>query len=206
MTILLKRAWEIIRDNRYPYFVLNILYYGLILLLMTYAAFNTPLQEQVLQDNGRNYLTGALALYGKTATDTQVFTGLGYTFFSNILGTSYGGITLPSFVIPFAGVFLGLYRAAIMGLVFSPFSPVMRPFILPHLPTLLIEGQACILAMLGAYIQGRAMLWPKTIGQTSRWRAIVEGIRQSGTMYMFIMPILLISALYGVIELAMLGW
>ena len=82
----------------------------------------------------------------------------------------------------------------------------MRPFILPHLPTLLIEGQACVLAMLGAYIQGRAMLWPSTIGQTSRWRAMVEGVRQSGTIYMFIMPILLISALYGVIELAMLGW
>ncbi len=59
--------------------------------------------------------------------------------------------------------------------------------------------------MLGAYIQGRALIWPGSIGQSSRWRAFVEGVRQSGTIYMFIMPVLLISALYGVIEMALVA-
>jgi hypothetical protein len=181
MTILLERAWEIIRDNRSPYLVLNILYYGLILLLMTYAAFNLPLQEQVLQESGRTYLTGALALYGKTATDTQVFTGLGYTFFSNILGASYGGITLPSFVIPFVGVFLGLYRAAIVGLVFSPFSAVMRPFILPHLPTLLMRVRPVSLPCLGPIFRagpcsGRKRLDKPAVGAPSL-RAFANQVR-----------------------------
>ena len=205
MILLLERAWGIVVHNRWAYLILNFFYYGLIVLLMAYAAFNLPLQEQVLQDNARTYFTGALALDGRLASAGEILTLLGYTFLSNLLGASYGGITLPSFFIPFAGVFLGLFRAAQIGLVFSPFNPAVRPLLLPHLPTLLIEGQASVLAMLGAYIQGRALIWPGSIGQSSRWRAFVEGVRQSGTIYMFIMPVLLISALYGVIEMALVA-
>lgn len=205
MLILFERAWEIVAHNRWVYLILNFLYYGLIVFLMALAAFNLPFQEQVLQQNARTYFTGALALGGRLASASETLTILGYTFFSNLLGASYGGITLPSFVIPFVGVFLGLFRAAQIGLVFSPFNAFIRPLLLPHLPTLVIEGQACVLAMLGAYIQGRAVIWPGSLGQSSRWRAFVEGVRQSGTLYMFIMPVLLISALYGVLEMALLA-
>jgi hypothetical protein len=204
MIILLDRAWDILVKNRYPYFALNMLYYGLIIMLMAYAAFNTPFQRQILQTNGPTYMTGALTMNGKTAVDKQVIDVLGMTFLANVLGASYGNITLPSFIIPFAGVFLGLYRAVMLGIVFSPFNADIRQIIIPHIPTLFIEGQACILAMLGAYIQGRAMFWPKSMGQTSRWKSYVEGVRQTGTLYMLIMAILLISAIYGVIEVAWL--
>jgi hypothetical protein len=204
MIILLDRAWDILVKNRYPYFALNILYYGLIILLMAYVAFNTSLQDQVLQSSGPLYMGGALLMNNKTAVDGEVIKGLGMTFLVNVLGTSYGNITLPSFVIPFVGIFLGLYRAVMIGIVFSPFNADIRQIILPHIPTLFIEGQACVLAMLGAYIQGRAMIWPQTTGQTSRWKAYVDGIRQVGTLYMFIMPLLLFSAIYGVIEVAWL--
>lgn len=204
MTILLERAWEILVKNRYPYFVLNILYYGLMILLMAYIAFNAPLQNRVLQSSGPIYMGGALRMNDKAAVDEEVIKVMGMTFLVNVLGASYGNITLPSFIIPFVGIFLGLYRAIMLGIVFSPFNADIRQIIIPHIPTLFIEGQACVLAMLGAYIQGRAMFWPKSIGQTSRWKAYVEGVRQTGTLYMFIMAILFISAVYGVIEVALL--
>ena len=204
MTILLDRAWDILVKNRYPYFVLNMLYYGLIILLMAYAAFNAPLQKQITETNGPIYMTGAITMNNKTGMDGEVIRVLGMTFLSNILGADYGAITLPSFVIPFVGIFIGLFRAIMVGIIFSPFNADIRHIFIPHIPTLLIEGQACVLAMLGAYIQGRAMIWPKSMGQTSRWKAYVEGVRQTGTLYMFIMAILFISALYGVIEVAWL--
>jgi hypothetical protein len=204
MTTLFDRAWDILIKNRYAYFALNILYYGLIILLMAYAAFNAPFQNQVMQTSGSTYMTGALTMSEKTIVDREVINVMGMTFLVNVLGASYGNITLPSFIIPFAGIFLGLYRAVMLGIVFSPFNEDIRQIIIPHIPTLFIEGQACILAMLGAYIQGRAIFWPESMGQTSRWKSYVEGIRQTGTLYMFIMAILLISALYGVIEVAWL--
>jgi hypothetical protein len=174
------------------------------ILLMAYIAFNAPLQNRVLQSSGPIYMGGALRMNDKAAVDEEVIKVMGMTFLVNVLGASYGNITLPSFIIPFVGIFLGLYRAIMLGIVFSPFNADIRQIIIPHIPTLFIEGQACILAMLGAYIQGRAMFWPKSIGQTSRWKAYVEGVRQTGTLYMFIMAILFISAVYGVIEVALL--
>jgi hypothetical protein len=204
MTILLERAWDILVKNRYPYFALNVLYYGLTILLMAYAAFNVPLQKQITEKNGPNLMIGAITMNDKPSMDGEVIRVLGMTFLVNVLSTSYASITLPSFVIPFAGIVIGLYRAIMVGIVFSPFNADIRQIIIPHIPTLFMEGQAFVLAMLGAYIQGRAMIWPKSIGQTSRWKAYVEGVRQTGTLYMFIMAILLISALYGVIEVAWL--
>jgi hypothetical protein len=204
MIILLDRAWDILVKNRYPYFALNMLYYGLIILLMTYAAFDAPFQKQITETSGSTYMTGAIKMYNKTSVDGEVIKGMGITFVANVLGSSYAAITLPSFVIPFIGIFVGLYRAIMVGIVFSPFNADIRQIIIPHIPTLFIEGQACILAMLGTYIQGRAMFWPKSMGQTSRWKSYVEGVRQTGTLYMLIMAILLISAIYGVIEVAWL--
>jgi len=204
MTTLFDRAWDILNKNRFPYLALNGLYYGMLLALMVYTAFNAPLQNRLLDADRWAYMTGALSLNGQGAFIQQLFGILGRSFLFNVLGNSYGGITLPSFIIPFIGIFVGLYRAALLGIVFSPFNAEIGQIFLPHIPTMLIEGQATILAMLGAFIQGRAMIWPASIGHTSRWKAYVEGIRQNGTIYMFIMSILLISALYGVIEAALL--
>ena len=206
MNILMVRAWEILYKNRRAYLVLSGLYYGTLLVLMIYAIFDAPLQSRMLEVNHGAYMTGALALGEKTALDMEVLQVLGRALIYNVLGTSYTNISLPSFFIPFIGVFLGLYRAAMLGIGFSPLNAEISQIIIPHIPTMFLEGQATILAMLGATIQGMAMIRPASIGQTSRWKAYVEGVRQTGTLYMFIMPILLVSAVYGVFETALFIW
>lgn len=199
--MLFDRVWDILVLNRRAYFVLNALYYGLILILLMYVSFDHALHERVLETYNATFMTGPLALDGKTPElDSETVKGVVMTFMLNVLGTTYGAVTLPSFVIPFVGIISGLYRAILIGISFSPVDPFMARIFFPHLPTLLLEGQATILAMLGVYIQGRAMIWPATVEQQSRWKAYIEGVRQSGIMYMLIMPILLISAIYGVIE------
>jgi hypothetical protein len=204
MAILLKRTWGILTANRIAYLALNLLYYGLILSLMTYAAFDAPLQTRTLESNPSSFMNGALSIHNPAAIDASVFRVLGSTYLSNVLAASYGGITFPSFIIPFIGIFFGLYRAVLLGIAFSPFNASISGIFIVHLPTLFIEGQAFILAMLGAYIHGRAMIWPSSVGKTGRWKAYVEGIRQSGSLYIFIMAIFLVSALYGLLETAIL--
>ncbi|MGC1377784.1 MAG: hypothetical protein WA821_16245, partial [Anaerolineales bacterium] len=194
--ILFERAWEILTQNRRAYLALNALYYGLMILAMIYLYFDHALHDSFLKAHGASFMLGPLTL--KAPFDfMQALTVVGNAFMLNLLGSSYGEITLPSFLVPFAGVAIGLYRAVILGIAFSPADPTVARIFLPHLPTLLLEGQAAVLAMLGVYVHGRALLWPETVGQKSRWKAYVEGFRQSGTMYVLIMPVLLISAVYG---------
>lgn len=202
MTILLERAWEILIQNRRAYLTLNAVYYGLILICMVFVGFDHAPHDAIMKTNVDAFMIGPLA---GAPVGLETFKAAGSTFLFNLLGANYGEITFPSFIVPFVGIVIALYRAAVLGIVFSPVDAASAHIFLPHLPTLLLEGQAVVIAMLGVYIHGRALFWPETVGQKSRWKAYIEGFRQSGTLYLPIMAILLISAIYGVIEAAILA-
>ena len=199
-TILFNRAWEILDANRRAYIVMNILFYGVVIVFMIYAAFNQPLQATMLKTGSDNAIMGVIPMQGKSFSAQGILKTIGSLYLVNLLGTSFGTITFPSFVIPFAGILTGAEHAFEWGLLFSPANADIRPSLIMHSLTLVIEGQAYILAMLGAYVHGRAVIWPRTVGLTSHWHAFVEGVRQTGTLYMLIMVVLAIGAVYGLIE------
>jgi hypothetical protein len=205
MNILFERIRDIFTKNLRAYLILNALYYGILIVFMIYLNFDPTLRDAFVERYNTTFLRGAPELAGKPFEFRQTLGTVFGTFNLNLLGSSYGEITFPSLIIPFAGVAIGLYRVAFIGMAFSPANPTAAGIFLPHLPTLLLEGQAAILAMLGAYVHGRALIWPKTIGQKSRWKAFVEGVRQSGMMYLPITGVLLVAALYGFIEIALIA-
>ncbi len=209
MSILLdlfEWAWHILVENRRAYFALNALYYGLMLVFMIYVSFDPALHESILKQYNGAFMVGPLALVDQTAsTGLESFKIVVSALLTNVLGFSYGEITLPSFIIPFVGIVIGLYRAIVLGMFFSPTDPAIARIFLPHLPTLLLEGQAAILAMLGVYIHGRAFLWPKTVGEKSRWKGYLQGLREGGILYLLILVVLLVSAIYGMVEAAILA-
>lgn len=68
------------------------------------------------------------------------------TFLVNFLLGSLLWITLPSAVIPGAGCLLALFRAFLWGLLLAPTVMVLSMAMLPHSWTLLLEGEAYVLA------------------------------------------------------------
>lgn len=206
VAILLERFWEVFSQNRRAYLILNALYYGIMLLTMTYLAFDPNLRDSFNNTYQNRYFQNTpLMLAGQPFAFDPTLKNLTSNFLFNLMGSSYAEISLPSFIIPFVGIVIGLSRAVIFGIAFSPANPTAAGIFLPHLPTLLLDGQAAILAMLGAYIHGRAFIWPKTVGEKSRWKAFIEGVRQSGMMYVPIIAVLLLSAIYGFVEVALLS-
>ena len=201
---LLKSAWEVVQKNRRVYIVLNALYYGLIVICMIYAAFNKPLQNELLQTTGESFMTGPLSFVGNAYLNAQVLAAIGATFFVNLLAGSFGTITLPSLIIPFSGLLVGFYRAILWGLILSPAHPDLHLVMIPHSLTLIIEGQAYILTILAAYIQGRAFLCPKTVGLERRGQGYLEGLKRTGKMYVLVVLTLLIAAIYEVIEVVIM--
>jgi hypothetical protein len=71
---------------------------------------------------------------------------------------------------------------------------------IPHGLTLLLEGQAYILAIFAACRLGQVLLWPESIGQTSRWRAYLAGLRETALVYILVAVVLLASALWEAFE------
>jgi hypothetical protein len=204
MKNLLKSVWELVQENRRAYIILNIVYYVLVVVFMIYVAFDQALQKSLVDLVGAAFMTGPLSFVGQSYVNARVLTAILATFLINLLIGSFATITLPSLIIPFSGILVGAYRAAMWGLILSPANPDLRLVMIPHSITLLIEGQAYILTMLAAYIQGRAFLWPKTIGLESRSKGYLEGLKRTGKIYVLVVLTLLIAAIYEVIEVVIM--
>ena len=201
----IKSAWALVQENKRAYIVINVVYYGLVLIFMGVAAFNPALQDELLKTIGKSFMTGPLAVVGEAYVNAEVLTAIGLTFVVNLFLGSLAVITIPSLVIPFVGLLMGVYRAILWGLIFYPGHPDMQIIMIPHSLTLILEGQAYILALFGAYLQGRAFLWPKSVGLESHWQGYLEGLKRTGKIYLLVTITLIIAAIYEVIEVVLMA-
>ena len=141
--ILFDRAWEIIDQNRQAYAVINAVFYGVMIVFMIFAAFDQPLQIAMLKNGNDSLATGSLALYGKGYDVGTIFKDTVSMNVGNLLGTSFGLISMPSFIIPFLGLLTGAEHAFEWGMLFSPANPAVRTPMIMHWLALVIENPCC---------------------------------------------------------------
>jgi hypothetical protein len=67
---------------------------------------------------------------------------------------------------------------------------------IPHSLTVVMEIQAYVLLSLGAYLLGKAWIWPRTVGAENRRQAYVGGLRQLGVLSLPALALLVVFALY----------
>ncbi len=198
---LLHNAFAVVRDFRRPYIALNAIYYGLVVLGMIYVTFNPSLQQSLLDSVGASFGAGGpLAAVGSAYGNAQVLQAMVLTFVVNLLLGALAEIGLPSLIIPFFGVLMGVTRAILWGLLLSPANAQLRWAMVPHSLTLLLEGQGYILAMLAAYIQARATFWPKRVGAENPLKGYVAGLKRSALLYVLVALVLAAAAIYEAIE------
>lgn len=202
---LIQSAWALVKENKRAYIIMNLLYYGLVLAFMGVSAFNRPLQDQLIEQVGAAFLSGPLAAVGKAYINAEVLTAVALTFLVNLFLASLVYITLPSLIIPGIGLLMGVYRAALWGLIFYPGHPDMQLVMIPHSLTLILEGQAYILVMLAAYLHARAWLRPQTVGVDGHGRGYLEGLKQTGKIYLLVILTLLVAAVYEVLEVVLMA-
>ena len=202
----LRRALTIIQAEKGTYIYLNVLYYGLVLLGMAYVTFFNPkLQETLMQYAGQAYNEGSLAAVGSAYNGGHVIQAMIITFIVNLFLGSMLEMSLPSLIIPFSGLLMGIYRAILWGLLLSPSNASLAGPMIPHSLTLLIEGQAYILVMLAIYIQGKAFLRPQAFGIQGRLHGYIEGLKRTGWIYLLVALLLAIAAIYEAVEVIYLA-
>ena len=197
---LIRSACGIVFAARRAYVALNLLYYGLVLCGMIYASFNPSVQQSLLEDATIAFTEGPLSAVTNAYVSGEVVPATVLTFAVNLTVGSLVYITLPSLVIPFSGLALGSLRAVTWGVLMSPTTREMRLVMIPHSITLILEGQAYVLAMLAAYNHGRAFLWPQRVGAPNRAQGYWTGVKSSLRMYPLIALVLAVSAVYEVLE------
>ena len=201
---VIQSALETVKESRRAYIVLNLVYYGLVICGMIYVAFNPSLQQSLLELVGSAFTQGPFSAVGSAYTGGQVLQAMVLTFVVNLFLGSIAVITVPSLVIPFSGLLIGAYRAVLWGLLLSPTTPGLRLVMIPHSLTLILEGQAYILAMLAAYVQGRAFLWPRSAGASTHRQGYGIGVKRSVRIYLLVVLLLAVAAIYEALEVIIL--
>ena len=202
---LLRSAWQVVSRYRTAYVAINFGYYGLVLVGMLYVAVIDPaVQERLLGDVGTSLTEGPLATVGGAYLGGNVAAAAALTFVVNFVVGAVVTITLPSLIVPFAGVVLGAYRAVLWGLLLAPTSRELALVMIPHSLTLLLEGQAYVLAIFAACVHGVAFLRPQSVGATSRRQGYVVGLRMAARVYVLVLVVLASAAVYEALEVVVM--
>jgi len=196
----LKDAVRIVKENARAYVTMNLVYYGLTFGAMLFVLVYPAVQEQLLETVRKSFQHGFMKPVASAYQGGHVFAAILLTFVVNLLGGSLLTITLPSLVVPFSGLTMGVLRATLWGLLLSPGNERLGWAMLPHSLTLLLEGQAYVLTMLAAYVQGKCFVLPRSMGATTCGQGYAAGVRLSVKIYRLVVLFLAVSAVYEALE------
>ena len=194
-----REPFRIIRGNLRAYLAMNAIVYGLVaigvVVGLTFPELRAARGAALEQDG-----TAALVL---SLLDSPWLFAL--TIFGvNTLTAAGAQILLPSLILPFAGIAVFAYRSFILGLTLAPVDRANAIALIPHSLTVVIEFQAYVLVMLGAYLLGRAWLRPRLVGAPNRRQGYLHGLRQIGWLSLPALALFVVGALYEAFSLAYL--
>jgi hypothetical protein len=208
---IVRSGLNVIKENRVAYIVLNAAYYGLVICGMVFVAFVPSVQQTLLALVGQAFTAGPLAAVSSAYTGGEILKAMALTFVVNLFMGTVLVITLPSMVIPFSGLLMGVVRAIMWGLLLSPASPDLRLVMIPHSITLILEGQGYILALLAVYVHGKAFLFPRSAGVEAQGSGVGRvarlalggywaGLKRTARLYVLVVIVLAAAAIYEALE------
>jgi len=197
---LFRKAIALVRLHRRAYLVLNICYYTTVGVAMLAVTSHPEVQQMLTQSVLEAFSQGTMAQVAAAYANGNVLQAMVLTFLVNFFLGSFVVLMLPSMLIPFAGVGMGAIRAVLWGLLLAPTTPELRMAMIPHMGTLILEGQGYILAILAAWVLGRAFVSPSSVGATGWLQGYGIGLRKALTIYILVAIVLALSAVYEALE------
>lgn len=195
MIKLLKETVRIIRENWKAYVAINILFYGIVIVGMIIISSSPKLHKEIIS-NLHNYLlngNGLLPIVAKYYLENNIPIAIALTFLVNLFLATLIHITLPSLIIPFAGFLIFILRAFQWGIIFGFDFPI------EFYGVTILEGQGYIIAAFAIYLHGIFMIRPHYYGFQKRKEAFLNGVKVIGKLYILVIFVLLIAAVYEVL-------
>jgi hypothetical protein len=193
----------LIKNNKITFIIINVAYFAVVIIGMLIIRSNPKLQQQLLDLVGNAFSNGPMQFLVGAYTRGEIINATVFTFFINLLVGCFISISLPSMIIPFSGYLVGGLRAIMWGFLFSPdLADLTLLKILAGIGIgllLILEGEGYVLALFACFLHGRAWLIPSSVGAETAWAGYMAGIRLSLRLYMLIISVLLIAAIYEVV-------
>ena len=193
--------------GRYKYLFgsIHVIYFGLVLLFMLTAYQLPQLQVSLLAGVSSQVADGSgpLGIAGKAYMSGNILRAALVTFVINFLLGSLASITIPSIIIPGAGILIACFRAGMWGLLLGPGYIALSGVMLPHSFTLLLEGHAYILAtFFGLLVPIYLFRKAEGLNVGARYgKALMMNVRAN----LLVVIVLAVAAIYEAIEVILMS-
>ena len=201
VAVMLRWIFAPLLANRRALLWMNFVYFGGLAAGVLYTLVDPGAQRALLDAAGVGFTQVApLSTLTNAYLQGQVLSAIGLTFLVNLLAGSLLYISFPSLVIPFAGLLVGIGRAFLWGVLFAPTSGIWGIELLPHVGTMILEGEAYIVAMLGVWL----WWWPVITTPGGRTQAWWTGLKLQVRVYVAVAALLAVAAIYEALEVIFL--
>ena len=193
----------IFRKDFKLFLIINAIYFGAILLGALLALAYPDLQMSLVMATGQTYAASSpLGSVGDAYLSGNVLVTAVLTFLVNFFMGTIAMMTIPSLILPFWALLFGVYRALLWGIMLIVPIPGVLPLSLlaPHYLTLLLEGEAYVVAMFACTRGLIALLKPKSFGTESRVKAYKQSIVDNGKLLVIVALLLAVAAVYEAVE------
>lgn len=198
---LIRNAFAVIKEHRRTFLIFNVVFYGLFVLAMIVSAIIPSLQASAVAGvQGDLDQPGLGSAVSAGYESGNILWAAGITLFVNFFIGALLTTTIPSLITPFFGVAFTIYRVVQWGILFAPLDGNLGVF-LPHLLTLIIEGQAYLIAAFAVWIHGRKVLQPGRFGLPTRLAGYKSGFIDTLRLYPLVIILLIVGAVYEAIEI-----
>lgn len=190
------QPFRIIRENRRVYLLLSLATYSIGLIGFAVGLMFPELVQAraaSMEEDGTADLV--LSIFSQPWLFALVILGV------NVFQLSMLTIVVPSLLVPFAGIAAFGVWVAVTGVSLVPTSDTGWVALIPHSLTLIIEFQAYILLVLGAFLLGKSWLFPRTIGADNRRQGYMRGLQALGWLALPALALLVIGAIWEAFSL-----
>jgi len=192
-----------IRRYRRLFIALHVIYFGTVILLMLVAYLLPELQFSLVAGVKSQVAggSGPLGVAGKAYMSKNIPLAAVTTVLINFFIGSLAVITLPSLILPGAGILVLGFRSLLWGLLLAPGFVNLSAMMLPHSFTLLLEGEAYVVAgFFGLLIPIYLFRKSEGPGLANRYgRALLMNVKGN----LLVAIILVIASIYEAIEVIM---
>lgn len=190
---------SIFKKDMKLFLAINAIYFGAIIVGALIAVAYPDLQMSMIRSAGETFGgEGPLGSVGSAYLSGNVFMAAILTFLVNLLLGTLISITIPSLIIPFWALIFGVYRALLWGVMLIVPVPGVLPLssLAPHYITLLLEGEAYVIAMFACTRGLLALIKPQSFGTDSRLKAYWKSIIDNGKLLLLVAALLAVAATY----------
>ena len=195
---------------------LHLVYFGLVI-AVSVLVYDLPTLQKSLFVTVKQAITGMsvdvnqgfadpqnpLRVAGQAYGSQNILWAAAVTFFINFFIDSVAVITVPSLVVPGSGVLVALLRAALWGVVVAPVFVVLALPMLPHVATLLLEGEGYVLASFFGLLVAISLFRPDQ--GLGAWPRYVRSVTMNLKGMVLVAVVLAIAALYEAIEVILMN-